>query len=67
MTTLIEVRFNHDPDDGFFACTELLGDGLCDEGLVAVVFLGITFYFSTFALVDAGSPVVVFQLKLHTV
>ena len=40
----MDIGFDHDADDGRVALAELGGDGGGDEGLVAVVFLGVAFF-----------------------
>ena len=41
LVAFVEVRLDHDADDGFLAFAELVADGLGDDGLVFVVFLGV--------------------------
>jgi hypothetical protein len=41
LVTLVDVGFDHDADDASFAVADLVCDILCDEGLVAVVLVGV--------------------------
>lgn len=41
LTTLVDVGLDHDTDDGVFALAELISQFLRDEGLVAVVLVGV--------------------------
>lgn len=44
LAAFVQVGFDHDADDAGFAGADLGGDGLGDEGLVAVIFLGVAWW-----------------------
>lgn len=46
LVALVDVGLDHDGDDAGFAIADLVGDDLCDLGLVAVVFVGVACYAS---------------------
>jgi hypothetical protein len=44
LAPFVDVRFDHDAYDAGLAGADLVGNGLCDFGLVAVVLEGIAWY-----------------------
>lgn len=43
LVALVDVGLDHDGDDAGLALAELIGDDLCDLGLVAVVLVGVAY------------------------
>ena len=55
LVSFVDVGFDHDADDAGFAFAELVADCLCDERLVAVIFVGVAcFVFLLVCEVDKG-------------
>ena len=52
LVALVEVRLDHDTDNGVLTCAELVGDDLGDLGLVSVILEGVAWELNQYVFVE---------------